>query len=145
MRLFQRLADLHGNGGHGQGRRQRARRRARLGGNRSPVRQRRLQLEPLESRWLLSTIYLVDSLEDVVAADGVLTLREAILAANTNQAVNEAPAGSPDAPDVIQFHPDLAGGTIVLSGQPLVITEDLQIVGPGADQLTIDGGGRAGC
>lgn len=42
-----------------------------------------LRLEALEGRMLLSgTMYVVDSLDDVVAEDGMLTLREAIEAAN---------------------------------------------------------------
>ena len=37
--------------------------------------------------------YIVDSLEDIVAEDGILTLREAIEAANSNAAVGDAHAG----------------------------------------------------
>ena len=84
------------------------------------------------------TTYTVDSLADVVALDGVVTLREAIEAANTNVAVNEAPAGSDTEVDVIQFNPYLTGGTIILSGTEFSITDDLDIRGLGADNLTID-------
>ena len=61
-------------------------------------------VEALEPRLLLDgTSYLVNSLADVVATDGVVTLREAIEAANTNAAVHDAPAGSADEIDLITF------------------------------------------
>jgi CSLREA domain-containing protein len=41
-----------------------------------------------------ATVYTVSSPDDVVAADGVCSLREAIRAAATNLAVNDCPAGS---------------------------------------------------
>jgi len=99
---------------------------------------RKLALEPLESRRLLTT-YLVDTTDDAVADDDVLTLREALQAANTNVPVYEAPAGTPGL-DVIEFDPSLADDTILLDpdlGQ-LRITEDLDLRGAGAAGLTID-------
>ena len=84
------------------------------------------------------TSFLVDSLSDVIADDGVVTLREAIEAANTNAAVADAPAGSQWATDLIQFDPSLTGGTITLDGSQLTISESLDIQGLGADRLTID-------
>jgi CSLREA domain-containing protein len=102
-------------------------------------------LEHLESRLLLSgTTYLVDSLADVVAADGATTLREAIQAANTNLVVHDAPAGSSTDADIITFAASLSGGTITLDGTRLVIIEDLEIRGLGSEQLTIDADGRSG-
>ena len=101
-------------------------------------------MELLEPRLLLSgTSYLVDSLDDAVASDGVVTLREAIEAANTNQPVYDAPAGSSSESDIIEFAPSLNGGTIVLSGRELFVTDDLDIRGPGANQLAIDADGRS--
>src|SRR6478735_9230660 len=47
----------------------------------------------LEERTLLSTI-TVTSLADNLDADGLVTLREAIAAANTNRRVDGSPAGS---------------------------------------------------
>ena len=82
--------------------------------------------------------YIVDSLEDTVAVDGVVTLREAIEAANSNAAVGDAHAGSAEETDVIAFSPDIDGGTITLENLPFVITESLDIRGPGANALTID-------
>ncbi len=46
-------------------------------------------------------------------------------------------------PDLISFDSDLAGGTIDLTLGELDITDDVTIVGLGADQLTIDGGGNS--
>ena len=104
-------------------------------------------LESLESRLLLSgTAYVVDSLLDTVAADGALTLREALQAANTDTTVNEAPAGSNTESDTITFAPALfAAGpaTITLSGTQLEITSDVSILGPGVATLTIDSQGES--
>ena len=100
---------------------------------------RRPCLEALEARLLLSTTYTVASLADAVAADGFVTLREAIQAANTDTAVNEAPAGS--GADTITFAPSLfAGGpgTITLGGTELALSSNLTITGPGATQLTVN-------
>ena len=95
------------------------------------------------NRKRLSTTYVVDSLLDTTAADGVVTLREAIEAANTNLAVNEAPAGSSIEADIITFDGTLAGGTITLGGTQLLIADDLEICGLGAENLTIDAGGQS--
>ncbi|HBO44671.1 MAG TPA: hypothetical protein DD670_12215 [Planctomycetaceae bacterium] len=87
------------------------------------------------------TVYVVNSLNDVVAADGVLTLREALQAANTNTAVHEAPAGFVEGWDVVRFDLSLHGGTILLGGSQLAILDRIVIEGPGADLLSIDAGG----
>ncbi|MCC7147542.1 MAG: right-handed parallel beta-helix repeat-containing protein [Phycisphaeraceae bacterium] len=99
-------------------------------------------LEPLEPRLLLSgTAYVIDSLLDTVAADGHLTLREAILAANANIPVNEAPAGTREETDSITFAASLFSSghaDLILSGTELAITGDLSITGPGQELLSID-------
>ncbi|NLF32145.1 MAG: LEPR-XLL domain-containing protein [Planctomycetes bacterium] len=107
-------------------------------------------LEALERRVLLSgTTYVVDSLLDVVVDEGLLTLREAIEAANTNAAVCDAPAGSATETDIITFDPVAipAGAgvalTITLDGAALAIADDLRIEGPGRDVLTVDADGRS--
>ncbi len=111
--------------------------------------------------------YVVDSLADVVAADGVLTLREAIEAASTNTAVGDAVAGSDSEDDLIVFDPALFAdgpGVISLTNDPidaaqdaedlppllacglpnqLTLADDLVIEGPGADLLSIDGLGQS--
>ena len=103
-------------------------------------------VEPLEPRILLSTTYTVDSLDDVVAADGFVTLREALQAANTDTAVHDAPAGSSVDTDEITFDSALFDpnpGTITLGGTQLEITDDLTLTGPGADKLSITGQGNS--
>ncbi len=85
---------------------------------------RRLHVETLEDRRMLAVI-TVDSLLDNAFPDGGITLREAILAANTNTAVGDAPAGDVGA-DTIEFAAALSGQTINLAAE-LQITEALTI------------------
>ena len=100
--------------------------------------------ESLEPRVLLSgTSYVVNSLLDVVADDGVVTLREAIEASNLNAAVYDAVAGSASETDSIVFDASLYNGSIVLDGSELLISDDLDIQGLGADDLSVDGGGSS--
>ena len=105
------------------------------------------QFQALEPRLLLSTAYTVDSLADVDALDGQITLREALYAANYNEPHYDAPAGSETEADVIEFDSALfASGpaTITLNGAYLYIQGGgLNIIGPGADQLTIDAAGNS--
>ena len=120
------------------GRKHRVRRK-----HRSPAQcRRRLGFESLEPRRLL-TMYVVNSLGDNTVVDGLITLREAIGAANCNCQVGDAPPGDPPgvATDSIRFDPSLAGGTIRLarSSTPFLVAEDVIIIGLGKDQLTIDG------
>jgi CSLREA domain-containing protein len=85
------------------------------------------------------TSIIVDSNSDTVADDGVCTLREAIVAANTNTAsgatAGECPAGSALERDEIGFFVNV----IVIGSDLPAITEDLRV--PAANALTIDGGG----
>ncbi len=67
-----------------------SRRRSRRDPSRGPN-IRRLRAEPLEDRRLLAVL-TVDSLADNTTNDGLITLREAILAAN-NDAVADATEG----------------------------------------------------
>jgi len=97
-------------------------------------------IEALEPRLLLTT-YSVDSLADVVADDGYVTLREALEAADTNTAVYDAPEGS-TGEDTIQFS---LSGVIELNGYALVIGRegdkgDLTITG-GVYDVTLDAEG----
>lgn len=118
-----------------------------------------LTLWNLKSAWIAllvpiaataeSTVYKVNTLADTVAEDGKVSLREAILAANRNEAVNEAPAGSASGMDRVTFDVEAlraeAGEgnplVITLNGTELKIEDHLAILGPGRAVLTIDGAG----
>ncbi|WZO96430.1 hypothetical protein EP7_003423 [Isosphaeraceae bacterium EP7] len=98
----------------------------------------RLHVESLEARRLLATI-TVTGTGDTIAADGIVTLREAITAANTDDVSGDAAAGSPGL-DTIAFN--IAGvdvRTIVLAADLPAITDELAIDGytqPGASPNT---------
>ena len=78
----------------------------------------------------------VDTTVDDDLGDGECSLREAILAANTDSPHNDCPAGS--GPDRIVF--SLAKGVTIALGSALpTITDTLLVRGPGADLLTVDG------
>lgn len=83
----------------------------------------------------------VDSLADESNVNGACSLREAINAANSNTS-QDCEAGDAGA-DEINFVEGLAGVITFVDSQPLTVTEDLTIVGPGADSLTVDAAGRA--
>jgi hypothetical protein len=91
----------------------------------------RLNLEVLEGRVVLST-YTVNSLLDANPPAGVTTLREAIIAANNDHSTN------PQNPDIIYFAVD---GTIALESALPALTGSVEIEGPGATGLTIEGDG----
>ncbi len=88
----------------------------------------------------------VTSTGDTIAVDGVVTLREAITAANTNAASGDAPAGDPGL-DVINFN--IPGGgvkTISPTSALPTITEPITIDGytqPGAAPNTLTVGSDA--
>jgi CSLREA domain-containing protein len=124
-------------------------------------RRTRLSAEQLEERSLPSVI-VVTSTADTVARDGRVTLREAILAADTRRAVGDAPAPGPGAA-VIRFAipggglhviqprsplPALTGGVTLdatsqpgYAGTPLVAL-DGSFAGPRADGLVLAVGGN---
>lgn len=83
-----------------------------------------MSVEPLEDRRLLATL-TVTNLND----DGAGSLRRAIQLANNN--------GEPDTIDIG------VTGTITLSSGPLLITDDLTINGPGAENVIIDANGTS--
>jgi CSLREA domain-containing protein len=98
-----------------------------------------LRLEARET----PAVITVTSLADDTAADGKVTLREAIQAANTDASVDGSAAGS--GPDTVAFGPAAAGGTIILGGTPLpAITKDVTIAGPGKGSLTVSGNQQSG-
>src|SRR5947209_6075234 len=83
----------------------------------------RPRLEALESRWVPSTLTVLNNLDS-----GTGSLRADIAAAASG--------------DTIVFAPSLAGQTITLAYNELAITKSLTIQGLGAGQLTISGGGH---
>ena len=106
-----------------------------------------LPVEQLEQRVLLSAI-LVNSLEDnTTAGDGLVTLREAIAAANDDTTTDLGDQGS--GADTISFDPSLFAsgpatinlsivGDTTVGPSGLAITSDITIIGPGGtDGLTI--------
>src|SRR5262249_31834714 len=112
-----------------------------LGTSRSPRQQRlsrparlprseKLRVEMLEDR-LAPAVLTVLNNNDA----GPFSLRQAILAANSDIA---------QASDIIVFDKSLQGQTINLTTGEMAITQELTILGLGADQLTIDaqGGSR---
>ena len=76
----------------------------------------------------------VNVLTDEDTANANCSLREAIVAANTDAANKGCTAGS--GPDTILF---LVNGFIPLTASLPNITESLSVIGPGAEALTIDG------
>ena len=88
---------------------------------------RRLILESLESRRLLTTIQVTTLVDNIDPNDGVTSLREAIESANVG--------------DEIRFSESIFGNapaSIVLELCELQITDSVTIVGPIQDLLTID-------
>ncbi|WP_186775145.1 beta strand repeat-containing protein [Allorhodopirellula solitaria] len=97
---------------------------------------RRVLAEQLEDRRLLAAYVVDTSIDAVDATDGVVSLREAIQAANTNAVVGDAAAGESAVPDAITFADGLS--TITLNSQ-LAITEWLAISLGDAADVTISG------
>lgn len=96
-----------------------------------------LTCEALEDRNLLTTYVVNTALDDATgSADGLLSLREAITAANNNAAFGDAVAGSING-DAIQFASSMAFQTIALSLGQLDITDDLSIQA-GSLNVTVD-------
>lgn len=84
--------------------------------------------EKLENRQLLSAITVTSIADNTTSGDGQTTLREALIQANAD----------PDH-DTIDFSPALQGKTIHLTQGPLQVTSQLDINGPGARLLEING------
>jgi hypothetical protein len=89
------------------------------------------RLELLEDRSVPAMLAVTTTSDVTDTGDGLLSLREAILEANSS-------AGH----DIISFAPGLVG-SIALTGGELSISDDLQVSGPGADQLAVNGNGAS--
>lgn len=101
-------------------------------GNRGSGLSRSLHVECLEARRVLATL-TVTSLADVIADDGQLTFREAIMAAENDISVDGSVVG--EVRDEIVFDPSLSGGTIDLLqsdvGSAIRVNSDLIVQGAG--------------
>jgi hypothetical protein len=88
----------------------------------------RPHVEAMEGRVLLATI-VVTGTGDTIADDGIVTLREAITAANTNAASGDAPAGDTGL-DAIAFNiPGVGVQAITVQSQLPTITDPVTIDG----------------
>src|SRR6516165_442617 len=116
------------------------------GDGRGRRRLRRPDVEVLEQRSLLATI-TVTGTGDTIAQDGVVTLREAITAANTNADPSGDTTPGDPGPDTIAFHIPGAGvRTIHLTSALPTITEPVVIDGytqPGSSANTLADGDNA--
>ena len=90
------------------------------------------------SATLLATLTVNSPLDNNTPGDGLVTLREAIIAANANTTTDLGHTGS--GADTIQFDSTAFAtpATLSLTFGQIVISESLTISGPGRDVLTID-------
>jgi hypothetical protein len=101
---------------------------------------RRLGFEPLDDRRLLAALFVNSPLDNTISGDGLVTLREAILAANNDTTTDLGHKGS--FADEITLNLGREGpNTIVLTMGHLTVNGDLKILGSGPDLLTIDASG----
>ncbi len=88
------------------------------------------RLEPLEPRQLLTTVTTAADVTD--PNDGLVSLREAIEAANANPGA-----------ETIDFDASLSGTPILLSQGQLTVNDDLTITGLGMDETVLDAQGTS--
>ena len=103
---------------------------------------RKLGIETLECRHVLATL-VVTSVEDTIASDGLVTLREAVIAANLDTIADEMEGTQRgDGDDTIQFDPSLAGEAFALNAslREITISSNLTIEGLGPEETTLQGG-----
>lgn len=85
---------------------------------------------------LCAALIFVDEASDEVVDDNNCSLREAILAANSNQAVDACAAGNSSGSDGVFVLIGQSGLTIELDS-PLELTDTVDILGPGIDNLVL--------
>lgn len=95
-------------------------------------------LQPLPNRAAVTGEIVVDSVGDEMINDGNCTLREAVEAANTNEAVDGCSAGSLLGRDTIKFD---VSSTIFLSSE-LIVGGGITIQGSGQENTILDGQGK---
>lgn len=102
-----------------------------------------LKYQSLEQRQLLASFTVTTLLDSADGStDGQISLREAIIATETNAPFGDAPAGELGG-DTIRFDAALDGQTIALTNGELAITQRLNIVGGGTDvTISADLGSR---
>lgn len=113
-----------------QGKKNNSRRRAGAPGRRRP------HFESLEPRQMLAVLTVNSALDNVTGGDNLVTLREAIIAANTDAVTDLGHTGS--GADTIQFDASLNSATITLSAGEFIVDESLSINPANLVQLTIN-------
>lgn len=97
------------------------------------------KIEQLENRVLPAVLVVNSPFDNSISGDGLVTLREAIAAANGNFTTDLGHTGSGQ--DIIRFESSVFNipREIVLALGEIAITESLVLEGPGLTQLTING------
>src|SRR5437868_3782027 len=97
----------------------------------------RAAIEPLEVRRLLAGLVVNSVADDTTPGNNLVTLREAITAANNDTTTDTGQTSS--GADTINFNLG-AGAHVIILGAALNLSKNLDIIGPGADLLTVSGG-----
>ncbi|MEL7500496.1 MAG: hypothetical protein AAFN77_23085 [Planctomycetota bacterium] len=103
-----------------------------------PRRKTTVSYQSLEPRLALTTFIVNTTIDDISGTeDGLLSFREALIAANTNAPFGDAPAGDANG-DAIRFDASIANSTISTINGEYTITDDLLIQG-GSANITFSG------
>ena len=120
-------------------------RHRKIRNKKSPRHDRRLRIEPLEDRRMLATLIVNSAQDNVTSGDGLVTLREAIIAANNDTVTDLGLSGF--GADTIRFAVNIGNDpgddfatprTILLQLGEFEITEAATVEGPGQELLTIN-------
>ena len=99
---------------------------------------RRSLIESLEPRQMLAADFIVDTLADGINVGGV-SLRDALAEATSGETIGFSASLFSNGSGRIVLGDTDGDGTVDGSPTPLNIDKNVEILGPGADQLTIDG------